>query len=222
MATPGVSSYRLLRASGDDSLALLAEDLIETAYLDSGLVEGTTYRYGVAARLADGREILSGTAEAIPNAPPELFRLDPLDAGRLVLTFSEPMAPVDPNGFAAHPELGSPTSAIRDRGGIRVFLTFRDGFAPGTTYTLTSSAASDTSGTPLISSHRSLSFSLGGAVYPTARIADFDGDGKVAFSDFVLFARAFGGIAPTFDLDGNGRVAFSDFILFARFYGSTV
>ena len=153
--------------------------------------------------------------------PPEVFRLDPLDGGRLLLTFSEPMAAADPNGYAVHPGLGPSTSAIRDRGGIRILLTFDGGFAPGTTYTLTASAVSDTSGTPLISSHRNLLFALDRKVYPTPRIADFDGDGKVAFSDFALFAQAFGGVAPAFDLDGNGRVAFSDFVLFARFYGWT-
>ena len=58
----------------------------------------------------------------------------------------------------------------------------------------------------------------GGHLNHLSRWDDVD---LVAFSDFVLFARAFGGIAPTFDLDGNGRVAFSDFVPFAGFYGWT-
>ncbi len=58
----------------------------------------------------------------------------------------------------------------------------------------------------------------------TAR-ADFDGNGQVGFSDFVLFARAFGTAPPDplfesrFDLDGNGQVDFSDFVLFAGVFG---
>ena len=45
--------------------------------------------------------------------------------------------------------------------------------------------------------------------------ADFDGDGETGFSDFFLFADAFGGSDPRFDLDGSGSVDFADFFLLA-------
>ena len=48
---------------------------------------------------------------------------------------------------------------------------------------------------------------------------DFDGSGEVDFTDFVMFARAFGTTDPKFDLDGNGEVDFPDFVLFARAFG---
>ena len=48
---------------------------------------------------------------------------------------------------------------------------------------------------------------------------DFDGDGETGFSDFFLFAEAFGGTDPRFDLDGNGSVDFADFFLFAEHFG---
>ena len=48
---------------------------------------------------------------------------------------------------------------------------------------------------------------------------DFDGDGEVGFSDFFLFAEAFGGRDPRFDLDGSGSVDFADFFLFAENFG---
>ena len=48
---------------------------------------------------------------------------------------------------------------------------------------------------------------------------DFDGDGEVGFSDFFLFAEAFGGSDPRFDLDASGEVGFSDFFLFAESFG---
>ena len=48
---------------------------------------------------------------------------------------------------------------------------------------------------------------------------DFDGDGEVGFSDFLLFAEAFGGSNPRFDLDGSGKVDFADFFLFAESFG---
>ena len=48
---------------------------------------------------------------------------------------------------------------------------------------------------------------------------DFDGDGVTGFSDFFLFAEAFGGSDPRFDLDGSGSVDFADFFLFAEHFG---
>ena len=48
---------------------------------------------------------------------------------------------------------------------------------------------------------------------------DFDGDGVTGFSDFFLFAEAFGGSDPRFDLDGSGTVDFADFFLFAESFG---
>ena len=55
--------------------------------------------------------------------------------------------------------------------------------------------------------------------------ADFDGSGRVDFTDFVLFARAFGTVPgnplfePRFDLNGNDQVDFLDFVLFAGVFG---
>ena len=60
-----------------------------------------------------------------------------------------------------------------------------------------------------------------GAADSTVAAADFDGDGEVGFSDFSLFAEAFGGDDPRFDLDGNGVVDFADFFLFADHFGQT-
>ena len=54
---------------------------------------------------------------------------------------------------------------------------------------------------------------------------DFDGDGTVGFTDFVLFASRFGteqgdtGFDALFDLDGDGTIGFGDFIVFAAAFG---
>ena len=45
--------------------------------------------------------------------------------------------------------------------------------------------------------------------------ATSDFDGETGFSDFFLFADAFGGSDPRFDLDGSGSVDFADFFLLA-------
>ena len=54
--------------------------------------------------------------------------------------------------------------------------------------------------------------------------ADFDGDGKVGFGDFLRFAAAFGAEDPDlrFDLNDDGVVNFSDFLLFAGVFGKPV
>ena len=57
-------------------------------------------------------------------------------------------------------------------------------------------------------------------------LPDFDADGTVGFSDFTLFAQAFGTssadqtLDPRYDLDGDGEVGFSDFLIFARAFGT--
>lgn len=52
---------------------------------------------------------------------------------------------------------------------------------------------------------------------------DFNGDGKIDFDDFFLFASAFGqkatGDNAKFDLDGDGVVGFGDFFIFADAFG---
>lgn len=55
-----------------------------------------------------------------------------------------------------------------------------------------------------------VSGSLSGQTNPS----DFSGDGIVNFSDFVLFAQAFGSSDAQFDLNGNGSVDFPDFLTF--------
>lgn len=55
--------------------------------------------------------------------------------------------------------------------------------------------------------------------------ADFNGDGTVALSDFLLFASNFGtqqeddSFDGRFDLDGDGSIAFGDFLVFAAQFG---
>ena len=56
-------------------------------------------------------------------------------------------------------------------------------------------------------------------------LPDFDGDGTVGFSDFLLFAENFGlshgddGFDARFDLNGDWEVGFSDFVIFSRNFG---
>ncbi len=62
-------------------------------------------------------------------------------------------------------------------------------------------------------------------VAETLAMPDFDGDGAVGFSDFLLFAQQFGlrqgdaGYDARYDLDGNGTIGFGDFVIFANAFG---
>ena len=57
---------------------------------------------------------------------------------------------------------------------------------------------------------------------------DFDGDGMIGFTDFLLFTSKFGlsegdaGFDAKYDLDGNGVVGFSDFLIFTQGFGKPV
>ena len=55
---------------------------------------------------------------------------------------------------------------------------------------------------------------------PQPPTADFNGDGRIDFVDFFLFADAYGGTDARFDLDGNGTVDFADFFKFVDAFGS--
>ena len=57
---------------------------------------------------------------------------------------------------------------------------------------------------------------------------DFDGDGRVGFTDFVLFASRFGSTPgdgtyeAKYDLDIDNAIGFSDFVIFAHDFGKEV
>ena len=61
-----------------------------------------------------------------------------------------------------------------------------------------------------------------------ASLSDFDGDGTVGFSDFVIFAGVFGvrqgdeKYDATYDLNDDGEIGFSDFVIFAQNFGKEV
>ncbi len=72
---------------------------------------------------------------------------------------------------------------------------------------------------------RSLSARVALQVRPATPSADFDGDGTVGISDFLLFTAHFGtsrgqtGYDAQYDLDSNGSIGISDFLLFVNEFG---
>jgi hypothetical protein len=63
---------------------------------------------------------------------------------------------------------------------------------------------------------------------PLTASADFDGDGQVGITDFLIFVEAFGtqigqeNFDPKFDLDSDGRVGISDFLIFVNSFGKPI
>ena len=53
---------------------------------------------------------------------------------------------------------------------------------------------------------------------PVVQQGDFDGNGRIDFTDFFLFADSFGSTDPVYDLNNSGRIDFLDFFLFADFF----
>lgn len=62
-------------------------------------------------------------------------------------------------------------------------------------------------------------------LFDKSSAADFDGDGTVGVSDFLLFAAQFGlsqgdaGYDTRFDLDGDGMIGIPDFLIFFNAFG---
>ncbi|MCZ6633235.1 MAG: FG-GAP-like repeat-containing protein, partial [bacterium] len=224
MQTPEAPTYRLYRGVNGAPLELLADGLARTIFIDTTLVEGQTYRYQVAAVLPDNTEIRSDIATVLPNQPPELSQVQPLNTTQLALTFSEPMGAEStrPENYSVLPGLGALTSVIRDREDHRIVLTFAGTFDPQTTYTLHLRNLADASGVLLPTRFNRARFSLNPADPDRIRQADFDDNGTVGFSDFLLFAGAFGSTSTLFDLDGDQTVGFSDFLIFASVFGRQV
>jgi hypothetical protein len=219
--TPGATSYGILRSTGKSTPELLAENLSTATYLDTTVQENHVYGYQAFALLENAERIESSVVLIRPNPAPELLSLTHLGPGQIALTFNEPMgrSTEDADAYSIDAGIGKATSAIKDRQGYRVALTFDVEFPPNETLTLSISSVSDTSGVPLPSRFNLTHFTSIRPTYPTSGIADFNRDGEVSFSDFILFVQAYGSTDARFDLDTNGQVDFADFIIFANLYG---
>jgi hypothetical protein len=107
----------------------------------------------------------------------------------------------------------SPTSATVDTG-ASLTVTVRFTPASGGLKSASVSIEHNATGSPSV-------ISLTGRGPERSR--DFDGNGRVDFDDFFLFAGAFGqpvtGATEKFDLDFNGKINFDDFFLFTERFG---
>ena len=67
-----------------------------------------------------------------------------------------------------------------------------------------------------------INLTITGSIIGPLKRSDFDGSGMIDFTDFLMFAGAFGTANEKFDLDKSGSVDFPDFLIFASNFGKSV
>ncbi len=160
-------------------------------------------------------------------------------------TINLPVTILDFGGHVAVNESRTLTLVVKNTGGKDLSITNLESDLEGITFSLeeltvapgdsatvditfTPAVGGPFSGTITISSDDPENKNVTVAISGTAIVvsvnarADFDGDGKIDFVDFIAFAQAFNSDNPTFDLDGSGLVDFADFLEFARNFGKSV
>ena len=116
---------------------------------------------------------------------------------------------------------GTPREAVAG-GYRRIHSVTVTGLTPETAYFYRVVSA-DKAGNQVQSATQSFTTAAGST--GPAEPGDLNGDRKVEFADFLLFAQAFGNregesqYNPEADLDGNGVTDFSDFLSFAVLFG---
>ncbi|MBK35826.1 MAG: hypothetical protein CME26_09895 [Gemmatimonadetes bacterium] len=211
-----VTGYRIYRNLGREQT--LTGETTTSSFFDSGLVIGVPVVYEVEALLPDQTAVRSAPFEMIPTSAPSITGVSLLEVHSIAVGVSEALdaVSVTPAAFTLDHGLGHPSSAILDRQGRRIVLTFSDSIRADLTYRLDlSEDLVDTTGVRLDLDH--FDFTLGPS--SEAARADFDGSGEVDFGDFLLFAVAFGTTDVTFDLNEDGEVGFADFLAFAALFG---
>ena len=159
---PGASAYRVYRetAGAPEAIAQPAQP----EYEDLDVEAGIQYRYAIAAldseRGVEGRR--SAPVSASPGPVPTLLELERLTARHLALEFDRPMGPSADEAFryVVQPDLGSPSSANRDRDGLRVVIAFDDTLPATGRYELSTRGLQAADGTPLREELLPLAFDL--------------------------------------------------------------
>ena len=171
---------------------------------------GDPGRNTVAVRVAELKPVIfSATAQAVPTSLTKVSGDD--QEGPAGAALSEPLVVV------VRDQIGNPVAGAL----VRFSVTAGKGILSATTDTTDINGRAATTltlgslpgaNTVSVRAARLKRVTFTATAKPTP---DFDGDGETGFSDFFLFADAFGGSDPRFDLDGSGSVDFADFFLLA-------
>ncbi|GEM_PF-325272 len=223
VASKRFQSFVVFRAAvGENSLQRLSAVLDTSAFIDSTVTPMRHYSYRVHISLDDFLGPASVVDIQIPAVPPKIVGRIPDFRGAVntqivvdLNDYENDLADEDGNlVWSTEGVSFSEISGIQGSGGSQDILIFRpaDGFVGTSTVTIVlrnGSGSEDRQEIRLV----------------WVSLEEFNGDGQVGFSDFVLFAQNYGkrqqddDFQDQFDLNNDGEVNFPDFVLFAQAYG---
>ena len=154
-------THILYRGERRDSLQQISERVQGTEFTDSGLTMGKTYWYALMSQDSNGRRSRGSTLVSVtPTRRPRLRAADYSPPNQLLLQFDKPMGLsathagryrlYKQEGTDSHSGSHAPTSAILDKAGHRVVLTFPPAvFRTGNRYRIEALQLSDMYGAAL-------------------------------------------------------------------------
>ena len=209
-------THILYRGERRDSLQPIREGIRETAFTDSGLTMGKTYWYAVMSQDSNGRRSRGSTLVSVtPTRRPRLHAADYSPPNQLLLQFDKPMGLSTTHagryrlykqeGTESHSGSYAPTSAILDKSGHRVVLTFSPAvFRTGNRYQIEALQLSDMDGAELADDARTLTVLL-----PAPTLTETIVYPNPAEGNAVTFAKLpIGTSIHIYDVAGNCIAAF--------------
>ncbi len=228
--TSGKDSARRAKiALGPNANATVSIDLIPNGgagnQIDDGVTSGTVSGQGTKIAVevfAKGVTTTLAGVKIVFDFKSEELKLDKVENSAFLFAIPEATginfvatAPVTlrSSGFIGRAEF----STVADVTGKEFTLGIK-------AVTLAESAASS----DVVTTTDVISFNANVASSPAASSSDFDGDGMVGTTDFLLFAYHYGSslgdgtYQAKYDLDGNGVIGLSDVLIFVDNFGSQV
>jgi hypothetical protein len=155
---------------------ILADHLSQTTYIDTGLALATQYVYAVSALDGSTESPPSPPITAAPDPPPRLWAARALPPFQIEVRFSEPLGPSgqEPFRYRVIPEIGVPSTAVLDRGGYWVVLSFGSPLPDTGVFSLEVEGLRDRQGTPIAADAMRVAFTISTVPTPTGlRSAEF-------------------------------------------------
>ncbi len=146
-AVEGALLYRVFR----DGAAI--GEVVDLVFIDDSVAaNGSSYSYWVQAVNGSGElGAASQVKTVIPQAPPRIQDVQRTSAYHLSVVFDQAMRldEILAHRFDVQPEVGLPTSAVADQGGLRVVLGFDTALPDSGTYELATRGLRGVNGAPL-------------------------------------------------------------------------
>ena len=157
----GADAYTVFKGTHADTLLPLLT-VSENSCLDSLVLKNKTYYYQIIASQTTGGKtsLPSVIVSARPGYRPWLAQAYTETTNNLRLVFSEPLgaSAKDPTKYIVNNTIGRPSSAIPDKYGQEIVLSFANSFKAGVAYTVSCFNVQDRDRTPLDESRNTADF----------------------------------------------------------------